>query len=92
MRGALVALGFVLVMGTGLAVKVGLHMKQTKDRAKTASANLKMDVENARARNKLRRDWSNEHEVISDNAFVGFKHVSQTIGGTTVSCPKCKEL
>lgn len=92
MRGALVALGFVLVMGAGLAVRIGLTMRRTKVRAKRASAELKVATENARARNKLRRDWSNEHEVISDIRFVGFQHISQTIGGTTVSCPKCKEL
>lgn len=92
MRGALVVLGFVLVMGTGLAVRVGLTMKRTKDRATRASVEIKTTVENSQARHALRRNWANEHEVLSDSTFVGFKHEPQTIGKVTVSCPKCKEL
>lgn len=92
MRGALVVLGFVLVMGTGLAFRIGMSMRQTKLRAKRASAELKVATENARARNELRKNWANEHEVISEHNFVAFPHDSQTIGGVTVSCPKCKGL
>lgn len=92
MRGALVVLSLVLVVGTGLSVRVGLYLRRTKARAKKASAELKIETENVRARNELRKNWSNEHEVISDIRFVGFPHQPQTIGGTTVSCPKCKEI
>jgi hypothetical protein len=92
MKGTMLVLSFVLVVGTGLAVRVGLTMRRTKLRAQKASAEIKVATENARARRELRKNWSNEHEVISDVRFVGYPHQSQTIGGTTVSCPKCKEL
>jgi len=88
----LIILGFVVTMGTGVAAYVGRRAKQTKDRVKAASAKIREDVENNQARRTLRRDWDNEHDVLSDSAFVGFKHEPQTIGGITVFCPKCKEL
>lgn len=88
----MIILGFVVTMGTGVAVLVGRKAKETRDRARFASARIREDVENHQARRNLRRDWDNEHDVLSDNAFVGFKHEPQTIGGTTVFCPKCKEL
>lgn len=92
MRAGLILLGFVVTMGTGVAVYLGRSVKETQDRAKATSARIKEDVENNQARRALRRDWDNEHSVLSDNAFAGFKHDSQTIGGVEVSCPRCKEL
>jgi hypothetical protein len=92
MRAVLITLGVIVTMGSGVAVYLGKMAKDTQDRAKAASVRIKQDVENNRARMKLRRDWANEHEVISDISFKAFPHEPQTIGETTVSCPKCKEL
>jgi hypothetical protein len=87
-----VSLGVVLTGGTGFAVYWGLQLKKTKDRAREMSQKLKQERADKMARDLLRRDWDNEHELLSENAFVGYKHDPQTIGGYTVACPKCKEL
>jgi hypothetical protein len=92
MRPAMMFIGVILTGGTALSVYLGMKLKVTKERAKKASAELKADAENNRARRKLRSDWANEHEVISDHSFKSFPHESQVIGGVTVHCPKCKEL
>lgn len=92
MRPAMTFIGVILTVGTGLSIYLGNNLRKTKARAKKASAEIRQHASETRARNKLRNDWANEHEVISDARFVGAKHEDQTIGGITVSCPKCKEL
>jgi hypothetical protein len=92
MKGALMLLGILLTGGTGVAAYLGNRLRKDKARAKKASLELRTETENARVRRRLRRDWANEHEVISDYNFVAFPHKTQTIGGIEVSCPKCKEL
>lgn len=85
-------IGVILTGGTAVSVYLGMKLKVTKARARKASAEIRQHAEENRARRKLRSDWDNEHQVLSDNAFAGFKHETQTIGGIEVSCPKCKEL
>lgn len=92
MKSAMMLIGVILTGGTGLAIYLGNNLRKTKTRAKKASAEIRQHTEEVRARRKLKNDWANEHEVISDNAFVGYPHKDQVIGGVTVHCPKCKEL
>jgi hypothetical protein len=89
----------LLVAGTIIAGYLGMRLRkikaieeETQARASAASENIKADLEAKRQRDELRRNWDNEHMLISDEAFVGFTHLSVNIGGTIVSCPKCKEL
>lgn len=85
-------IGVVLTGGTGLALYLGNNLRKTKARAEKASAEIKQHNAEIQARRKLRNNWDNEHLVLSDRAFAGFKHETQIIGGIYVSCPKCKEL
>lgn len=92
MRPAMLIIGVILTGGTGVSLYLGNKLRQTRKRAMKASAEIRQHAQETRARNKLRTDWANEHEVISDVRFVAFPHNPQKIGGIEVSCPKCKEL
>jgi hypothetical protein len=92
MRAMMTLIGSILILGTGLSVYLGAKMKVTKKRAIAASKQIKLTTEQHQARMKLRRDWDNEHAVLSDATFAGFKHLPTEIGGVVVSCPKCEEL
>jgi hypothetical protein len=99
MKNSMVLLAALVVGGTGMAAYVGLKLRktlgierETQDRAEKASENIKADLEAKRQRDELRRNWENEHLLLSDETFAGFAHFTTTIGGINVSCPKCKEL
>ena len=85
-------LGILLTGGTGVAVYLGSKLRNDKKRAALASKSIKAELEAKRQRDEIRRNWENEHILFSDEAFTGYAHFSVNIGGTTVSCPKCKEL
>lgn len=92
-------LAVLVTGGTGVAMYVGLKLRrtlgieqETQNRAKKASEDIKSDLEFKRQRDKLQRDWENEHLLFSEETFAGFSHFTENIGGVNVSCPKCKEL